>query len=338
MFRKPALNSIFSVLISARPVAILLLTALTLIFCPELSVHAATLVVDTDNDELDGSPGNGACSLREAIDNANNDNGAQADCTAGAGSDAITLPSGVYTLAGASGEDNNASGDLDITGVLTINGVSSGATRIQAGSSSPVSGACADCVDRVLHTMENSTVTLNNLTIRYGRAPDNSGSLTDHCGGGILDTGSLTLSNCIVGWNRAGDGDEGGLGGFGGGIYSFGLGVLQLTGVSVIYNRTGDGGNGGDAVDDDAGNGGSGGMGGGVSSGISTVIDSIIAGNTTGAGGDGGDVTSGNGNGGYAGAGGGGAGMRASSNTSGSLVVTDSTIRENLTGGGGSGG
>lgn len=78
------------------PVCLLLtvLPALTARSAPV--VPAATIVVETEADELDGSPGNGDCSLREAITNANNDNGAQADCAAGSGADTITLPPGYY--------------------------------------------------------------------------------------------------------------------------------------------------------------------------------------------------------------------------------------------------
>ncbi len=86
-------------------------------------VCAANLYVNTANDELDGMDGNGYCSLREAIMNANNDDQGQGDCIEGDGADVIFLLSETYTLTKAgSNEDANATGDLDIYGPLTING------------------------------------------------------------------------------------------------------------------------------------------------------------------------------------------------------------------------
>jgi len=176
------------------------------VFRPQES-QAATIVVDTTADEMDGSPGNEDCSLREAVENANNDNGAQADCDAGSGADIILLPAGEYRLTGASREEFNLTGDLDIMADLTIVGAGYMTTKIQAGSSSPVGGGgCGDCVDRVLDILEGATVNLSNLTIRYGKAPDGTSSLHGSSGGGINNEGDLTLDNCVVTLNHAGNG------------------------------------------------------------------------------------------------------------------------------------
>src|SRR5690349_20849605 len=66
----------------------------------------------------------GIVTLREAIISANNNANVNSDVSAVGtyGADTITLPSGTYTLTGAADEDAAASGDLDITGSLTING------------------------------------------------------------------------------------------------------------------------------------------------------------------------------------------------------------------------
>ena len=40
----------------------------------------------------------------------------------GDGSDTVVLPGGIYTLVGGSGEDDNSSGDLDVTDDLSIEG------------------------------------------------------------------------------------------------------------------------------------------------------------------------------------------------------------------------
>ena len=205
-------------------------------FLPE--TFGAEILVGTVADELDGDPGNGECSLREAVANANNDDSAQSDCVAGDGADVIVLPVGEYTLAGASNEDDNLGGDLDITGELAISGEGASATFIQAGTSSPVGGGCVDCADRVLHVHVGATVVASDVSIRYGRAPDGDFDAAETFGGAIFNAGDLTLENCAVTCNRAGDGLEGDDGGSGGAIYN--EGVLALIDVSVSDNKAGE--------------------------------------------------------------------------------------------------
>lgn len=117
----------------------------TLVVSP--SARAAIFVVNTTADTVDANPGDGICadsggqcSLRAAISEAN----------AWPGADTITLPAGTYllTLAGAS-EDANATGDLDITSDITINGAGAASTIIDANQ-----------LDRVLQIAGGSTVTL----------------------------------------------------------------------------------------------------------------------------------------------------------------------------------
>ena len=325
----------------------------------------AVIAVTTQGDEF-GGPGLG-CSLREAIQAANTDS-SFGGCAAGSGTDTITLPAGTYTLTGAAGENANASGDLDITSSLTIQGAGSKTTFIQAGTDA------TNGVDRVLHVHSGATVEINGVAVMYGKAPDGTTGGAGAHGGGILnESASLTLNACSVSQNRAGDGGDGGLGGmggYGGGIYNDaatlilndtivkqnasggggdggtgcngGLGgagggiylnassVVTLTGSTVSDNATGDGGSGGDAVNSDAGDGRSSGYGGGIFNqfGALTLIESSVDGNRTGIGGDGGDVTSGNGNGGDAIGSGHGGGIY-NNNTGASLVAVDTTISDN---------
>ena len=71
-------------------IAILIVLAL-----PSLG-RAATITVNSTSDTL--SSGDGACTLREAIINANGDAATYADCTAGSGDDTISIPAGTYCL------------------------------------------------------------------------------------------------------------------------------------------------------------------------------------------------------------------------------------------------
>jgi len=299
-------------------------------------VSAATIVVDTLEDQLDGpiSP-NTECSLREAIWNANHNDKSQAGCDAGTGNDTILLPKGTYTLDRPGYEDANEFGDLDIWGNLIINGAGARSTIIQAGTESPVDGLCKSCVDRVFHTLNDSDiVTLNDVSIRYGKAQDGTKTTSSGNGGGILNEGTMTLNDCAVYHNRSGNGydnpaGDGGSGGKGGGIYT--NGPLTLEGSKVDSNLSGKGGDGGDG-----GRGWFGGFGGGIYM-IDifplSISNSIITENKTGDGGRGGDKSGGEGgNGGPSGRGGGIYCVYCT------LSITHSDVISNETGEGGDGG
>ena len=140
----------------ARSLTLLRWILIFMLVIPVLTVQSApaapsaTIVVNTTADEF-GTGKN--CSLREAIQAANTDSDF-GGCTGvkAYGADVITLPAGTYTLTGAAGEDANASGDLDITSDMTIDGAGAKTTIIQGGTASPISPSlCVDCVDRVLH-------------------------------------------------------------------------------------------------------------------------------------------------------------------------------------------
>ena len=169
------------------------------------TAYAAQMLVTTTADEL---AQNGRCSLREAIRNANANARPHPDCPAGSGADAILLRSGTYRLAiGGNNEDDALSGDLDITGDLTISGQGTAVVD-------------ANRLDRVFHIRSGKT-TINQLTIRGGGEVDR--------GGGIYAAHStLELANVTVRENRASRS--------GGGIRVEG-GTLKVTGGSLTGNR-----------------------------------------------------------------------------------------------------
>jgi CSLREA domain-containing protein len=218
---------------------------------PTAEAAAITVTTEDDEDNTDLSE----CSLREAITAANTDS-AYGGCPAGSGDDIITLPAGYYTLTiDGTNEEDNATGDLDITSSLTINGEGEGITIIQGGSNS------TNGIDRVLDTHGLHTVEINDVRIRYGRAPGISGetdggglrngsNLTlNNCtvssnsaptsagrGGGITNSGALTLNNSTVGYNDSSY--------RGGGIYNKGNATMTLNNSTVNNNDTGDRGGG----------------------------------------------------------------------------------------------
>jgi CSLREA domain-containing protein len=228
---------------------------------------AATITVTTTQDELTT---NGQCSLREAIADVNTP-GTTGDCAmSGDVSNTIVLGPHEYDVTiHPDATDAQQTGDLDVTGTtpLTIEGAGVGATTI--------SGATLQ--DRILHVVAGTTVTIKDLTITGGHAPNGTrgqdGASTPtvteptagdpgFAGGGIRNEGALTLEDVAVTNNFAGSGglggsgrpgtfgaDEngmpGGAGGAGGGIYNAAPGSLTLTNVTVSGNFAGNGGLGG---------------------------------------------------------------------------------------------
>ena len=161
--------------LSARTAVLALAAALVL--ATAARAPAATFVVTTTADVID--PNDGKVSLREAVLAANTSNGKAA----------IALPAGTctLTLVGAD-EDAGLTGDLDITGHVTIQGAGAGATIVDGGG-----------LDRVFHVLPDVTVTLTDMTIQGG----NAATGVFRIGGGIWNEGKLTLENCTVKDNTA---------------------------------------------------------------------------------------------------------------------------------------
>ena len=168
----------------------------------------------TINTTLDVVNGNDSLnSLREAIRCAN----------LIPGPDTLSVPVGTYTLTiPGQNEDAAATGDLDITDSLTIVGASAASTIIQAGPS-PGTG-----VDRVFQIVGSApTVNLSNVTIRHGTFTESG------VGGGILNEGTLSLTDVVVTGNQA---DRGG------GLYHTSASTLTITRATLSANTADKGG------------------------------------------------------------------------------------------------
>jgi len=196
----------------------------------------ATFTVNSTTDAVDAAAGNGicatatgVCTLRAAIQEAN----------ALVGDDIINLSAGTYalTLPGAS-EDAAASGDLDITSNITLNGGGAASTVING-----------NWADRVLHVTGAFTVNLSGVTITHGNGSgggirNNGGALTitdsavsdNNSGsdaGGIFSSGTLTIADSTLSDNNSGSNA--------GGISS--SGTLTITNSTFSSNNAGaDGG------------------------------------------------------------------------------------------------
>jgi CSLREA domain-containing protein len=162
------------------------------------------------------------CSLREAIIAANGS----------AGADAISLSPGTYELTVPGTPGDAATGDLNISGELTIGGAGASTTFVSATSLG----------DRVFNLASDATVTLSGLTITNATsgAMLNSGTLTARGiavsmnstdpaspGGGIQNSGTLTMTDSTLNGNRAGT-DGGGI---------FNSGTMTLANVTMSSNR-----------------------------------------------------------------------------------------------------
>jgi hypothetical protein len=184
---------------------------------------AATITVDTVSDTSTASN----CTLKMAIKAATDDasfsetSGCTKGDNANDGGDIIVLSEvGNYTIA-----------NQQISSKVTIKSSPSGSssdTFIQAADS------LANSSDRVFFVQGTGDLTLEGVTVRYGKAKDTS-SIQTQLGGGIYNqnNGKLTLKNCIVIGNTAVHG---------GGIYNNGTLTLDNT---TISDNLADGGNGG---------------------------------------------------------------------------------------------
>ena len=131
------------------------------------------------------------------------------------GSNTINVPAGTYTLSiPQSAPIPGEAGELDVTsGTVTINGAGAGSTIVNAAQ-----------LDRVFQVGSNATADIVGLTLTDGSA---------QYGSGILNRGTLTVSNCTItanGWTRPQPfADEGG------GIYNE-EGKLTVLGSTISGN------------------------------------------------------------------------------------------------------
>ena len=135
----------------------------------------------------------------------------------------IRLEAGTYTLTKVhNGTGGDTNGLTVIMSPLTIMGAGAETTIIERDTSAPEF--------RLLKVAETGTLTLKGLTLRGGE------SIGD--GGGIYNSGTLTLTHCTLVHNMTSLVNLGGT--YGGGIYNGG--TLTLTHCTLAYNMAGGGG------------------------------------------------------------------------------------------------
>ena len=238
-----------------------------------LTLAVNTFTVNTINDTLDANPGDGGCadsdgncSLRAAVMEANALNLNTPVV--------INIPAGTYQLTLTNSVDEQG-GDLDIKSNVTLKGAGAGQTILDG-----------NAADRVLEIYQGKTVSVEGVTIQNGKVNNSNG-------GGIYNSGTLTLKDSTVSGNTAiGNTNNNG---HGGGIYNDSTGTLTLTNSTVSGNTASVGGgifNSGTLTLKDStvsGNTANPGSGGGILNylGTLTLTDSTVSGNTAGYGGGG---------------------------------------------------
>ncbi|MDB5337911.1 MAG: polymorphic outer membrane protein, partial [Planctomycetaceae bacterium] len=165
--------------------------------------------VSSTLDSVDANPGDGVAA---DVDGNATLRAAVIDANALAGTDTITLGAGLFTMSlGGRNENAAATGDLDVSGNLIIEGAGADQTFLDAA-----------LLDRYFHVLPGSSLTLRNVTIRNG---------SEVSGGAIQNEGTLVLENVTLTANSTTI--------RGGAIYN-NQGNVTLQSVNVSGNQTRD--------------------------------------------------------------------------------------------------
>lgn len=159
--------------LSAVFTAVILLLSLTV-----QTVYAGTVAINTTADS--NTPGDGSCSLREAINDSNAGSNVSGDCTGISGTtNTFLIPAGDYTV---------GSTLPNITSNITLSKVGGGTVNIQANAAAHVA------VYRVFVVSSGGSLTLNTVVVRNG----GNGSSSPELGGCIYVNGTLILQSSSV--------------------------------------------------------------------------------------------------------------------------------------------
>ncbi len=189
--------------------------------CDIGALELRTFLVDSPTDAVDASPGNdlcatslGECTLRAAIMETN----------ALPGLDHVVVPFGTYSLAiNPAGGNDATSGDLNVTSDLALIGDGAATTIIQG------TGGWLERLFRI----EGVYAQISGVTIRNGGRNFSTGTnCASAAGGGLCNTGTLTMLDSVISDNR-------GMSDGGGGIYS--VGTLAVLSTTVMNNPVGGG-------------------------------------------------------------------------------------------------
>jgi len=158
----------------------------------------AAFSVNSFLDAVDADPGDGAALTSDGVTTLR---AAVMEANALEGDDSISLPSGRYEFTLPGWEDSAAAGDLSVTDGLTVLGADAETTIVDAAG-----------LDRIFRVTSDVRLDLSGLQLTNGFA---------HSGGAITNSGTLTMTDCILQGNRADTN--------GGAVYNAGVSTLTRT-------------------------------------------------------------------------------------------------------------
>jgi hypothetical protein len=200
---------------AARVVAAVTFAACFAAFAPAARAVEIQVEILIDSLAQPPAPLSNVCTLRKAVNNANDNDISYPQCQGGEASPVVdtivfNVPGTITFALGGPPEDGGESGDLDVTDDLTIIGHPDG-TTIDA----------AD-LGRVFHVHPGVTLTLVNIHITNGN--ENAGGGGVYVSNATLNLDGVTVSNC---YTNSGDG---------GGIFADNS-TLNITNSTISGNR-----------------------------------------------------------------------------------------------------
>jgi CSLREA domain-containing protein len=189
-----------------------------------VAARAATFAVNSTVDAPDATPGDGVCesgpgsgvcTLRAAVDETN----------ALAGPDIVDVPGGLYPL---------LSGELHVSDDLTISGAGASATIIDGGGGIFVGPVTAHIGGVTVRHLQGVNAYSSGAIVNVGTLTLSDSVVGANLVGGIYNEGTLTVENVLIRGNSGAT--------LGGGIAS--LGQLTVIGSTIADNSAGFGGGG----------------------------------------------------------------------------------------------
>lgn len=201
-----------------------IVTIATLIMIPVFS-HAAIITVTADHGLI---ASDGACSISEAIINANDDAQTHSDCPAGSGVDTINLSQNItLTTQIDSSPIHGRTGTPALTSTIIIDGKD---FTLQRDNSLNCSIDNIDEITefRIIRVSSTANLTLQKIIIANGCVDSEVDGDTRSDGGGIFNQGILSLDNVTLLQNKAI---------FGGAIVNNFPGTILITNSSFLSNQ-----------------------------------------------------------------------------------------------------
>lgn len=176
------------------------------IWLSPLALYAATIHVDTANDntlanldDINLDPAN-TCSLREALQNANQDNAGYPDCEPGSGADVIVFD-GVSNITLT--DDIFVISDVLIQGTVTLSG--GNATRIFTVSGSNAKLRLSDVTLQNGKDASGGAILQFTSTLLVCTGSTFKNNTAENLGGAISSSGTIDIDGCSFENNQAGD-------------------------------------------------------------------------------------------------------------------------------------